>query len=99
MMIGGGAGTVASPTSVITNPPTPPPGWHPAPDDPARLRYWDGAQWTDHYADPSTPMYPLKVEERTLFGMAIWGWVVLAAGIAGTVYLAVREAARPNAQG
>lgn len=32
------------------------PGFHPAPDDPSRLRYWDGSQWTDDYA-------PIIVEE------------------------------------
>lgn len=25
------------------------PGWYPDPYQPARLRYWDGAEWTDHY--------------------------------------------------
>ncbi len=24
------------------------PGWHPDPEDPAQVRYWDGAQWTEH---------------------------------------------------
>jgi hypothetical protein len=29
----------------------PPAGWFPAPDGPpGRLRYWDGAAWTDHYS-------------------------------------------------
>jgi hypothetical protein len=26
----------------------PPPGWYPAPDEPGRLQYWDGAQWTEY---------------------------------------------------
>ena len=26
------------------------PGFHPLPDDPSRLRYWDGSKWTDNYA-------------------------------------------------
>lgn len=25
-------------------------GWHPAPDAPGQQRYYDGTQWTDHYA-------------------------------------------------
>ena len=29
-------------------PPMPPPGWHPDPRSEARLRYWDGSQWTSH---------------------------------------------------
>lgn len=28
-----------------------PAGWHPDPHRHAALRYWDGAQWTDHTAD------------------------------------------------
>lgn len=26
-----------------------PAGWHPSPDRPGFLRYWDGEQWTEHY--------------------------------------------------
>ncbi len=29
-------------------PPAPPAGWFPDPGAAARLRWWDGAQWTDH---------------------------------------------------
>lgn len=31
-----------------------PAGWHPAPDAPGQQRYYDGTQWTDHYA-PAAP--------------------------------------------
>jgi len=27
---------------------TPPAGWHPDPNQPGQLRYWDGTEWTDH---------------------------------------------------
>lgn len=30
--------------------PTAPAGWHPDPQSPGILRYWDGATWTDHRA-------------------------------------------------
>lgn len=38
------------PTSapVVSAAPPPPPGWHPDPTGQSRLRYWDGAQWTEH---------------------------------------------------
>jgi hypothetical protein len=29
-------------------PPGPPADWYPDPDDPHRLRFWDGSAWTDH---------------------------------------------------
>jgi Protein of unknown function (DUF2510) len=29
-----------------------PAGWHVDPADPAKLRWWDGAAWTSHVADP-----------------------------------------------
>lgn len=32
-------------------------GWFPAPDRPGQQRYWDGGQWTDHYA-PQAPQAP-----------------------------------------
>lgn len=33
----------------------PPAGWHPDPQDPAQLRYWDGNQWTEHRAPARQP--------------------------------------------
>jgi uncharacterized RDD family membrane protein YckC len=32
------------------SPPMPPANWYPDPSGHARLRYWDGARWTDHTA-------------------------------------------------
>lgn len=36
------------------NTPTPAPNWYPDPHDATKLRYWDGAAWTDHVA-PAAP--------------------------------------------
>ena len=35
--------------------PTAPANWYPDPQKPARLRYWDGAQWTGYLVDPDKP--------------------------------------------
>ncbi len=32
----------------------PPPGWYPDPRGGLRLRWWDGADWTDHWRAPPT---------------------------------------------
>lgn len=48
-----------------------PPGWHPAPDQPGQLRYWDGASWTEHYA-PADPPAPTN-ESQTPDGLpTLW---------------------------
>lgn len=39
----------------MTNPT--PPGWHSDPAGSGKLRWWDGTEWTEHYADP-TPTIP-----------------------------------------
>jgi len=36
----------------------PPPGWHPDPFDPRRLRWWDGTRWTGYDADRGAPEAP-----------------------------------------
>jgi hypothetical protein len=37
-----------SPTYATPPPPTTPAAWYPDPHSPGILRYWDGAQWTEH---------------------------------------------------
>lgn len=32
-----------------------PAGWKPDPDNASRLRYWNGAAWTDHFKSPEVP--------------------------------------------
>lgn len=33
-----------------------PAGWYRDKDDPSRRRWWDGAEWTDHYAPVTDPL-------------------------------------------
>jgi hypothetical protein len=35
--------------------PTAPADWYPDPQQPTRLRYWDGAVWTGYLVDPDRP--------------------------------------------
>ena len=41
-------------TRVMTTPPSPAAGWYPDPEGEARLRYFDGGEWTASYAPSST---------------------------------------------
>jgi hypothetical protein len=34
------------------------PGWYDDPNAPGGMRWWDGAQWTEHTAAPTTPAAP-----------------------------------------
>ena len=36
----------------------PPAGWHPDPDDPQLLRWWNGSRWTDHTSIANLPPPP-----------------------------------------
>ena len=40
----------------------PPPSWYPDPSDAARLRWWDGSQWTEHLH----PLVPAEPVDRDL---------------------------------
>lgn len=60
-----------------TSPERPPAGWYPDPSDPARQRYWDGAQWTEHAAVP--------LAETAAAGAVGSGGAAGAAGAGGAV--------------
>lgn len=38
---------------------TPPPGWHPDPDNPHLVRWWDGHRWTEHTHQATNSAPPL----------------------------------------
>lgn len=57
----------------MSNPDKPPAGWHPAPNDPQTLRYWDGDSWTDSY-QPATGQSEGK--SRNADGVIIFGYIM-----------------------
>ena len=44
------AESLSWPRGVANENQLPPPKWYPDPNDPSRWRWWDGGQWTDHFA-------------------------------------------------
>lgn len=75
-----------------------PPGWFPDPSAPHRLRWWDGARWTEHVSDagvhgvdPPTPP-PRQQPTSSLYdtlSAALRGHSALAAGIAVLLVVAI----------
>lgn len=59
----------------------PPAGWFPDPSDPSRQRYFDGKQWTNHYAAPAPP--PSPVTQQSKPGMSTGKKI--AVGVGGAV--------------
>ena len=59
------------------NPNAPPPGWYPDPFGAPRQRYFDGKDWTEHYAPlarGAAPLVPQPTKRK------VWPWV--AGGVA-----------------
>ncbi len=89
-------------------PTTPPPDWYPDPKDPALLRYWDGATWTEHTspAQPAQTAEPAQAAQATqtaqstpakkgLSGLAIGlivGGSVIVAAVVAIALIAVMAA-------
>lgn len=63
------------------NPPSVPPGWYDDPENPLRLRYFDGSDWTDHTtvkAPTPAPRPEGRSSGRTVGGV----FAIIIAGIA-----------------
>lgn len=60
----------------------PPAGWHPDPQNPNLLRYWDGQQWTGHTQPRPQQGPPVKKSNRS-------GWKVVGVLVAAFVALSV----------
>jgi hypothetical protein len=68
-----------------------PAGWHPDPQNPGQLRYWDGNQWTEHRApgsqQPATPLTlnpkpPASPSSKRTIWLALGGVALLVGGCA-----------------
>ncbi|KAA9134407.1 GmrSD restriction endonuclease domain-containing protein [Microbacterium caowuchunii] len=72
----------------------PPAGWFPDPQNPNQTRYWDGTQWTAHYAPPAPPVStlpPPAAPTTASFAkkIPVWLWAIIAiVGVLATVLLA-----------
>lgn len=60
-----------------------PPGWYPSPTQPGQQQYWDGANWTEHYAQPyakkKTPVWLIILLTVGVLGIGLVGCVGLVA--------------------
>lgn len=86
----------------LPSPHGPPPSWHPDPEDPHSLRWWDGQRWTDHRTPRTSPAYGTPEHQAYLrahaseksSGLAIL-FTVLWAGT-GHLYLGFAKKGTPH---
>jgi hypothetical protein len=69
---------------------TPPQGWYEDPNDPSKLRYWDGSQWTERgtkaAADPSS-----AVSKSAPIELPKAFWIVLLVATLGILWGAAEQ--------
>lgn len=71
---------------------TPPPQWFPDPQNPAQMRYWDGAAWTAHVQpnpqavqqEPFVPVSQSRSSSDTVKKVVL---TLLAIALLGAVYV------------
>jgi hypothetical protein len=71
-----------------------PAAWYPDPQDPARLRYWDGIRWTEHRAPAAAPSG--TTEQLTRAGQDLGDGLASAFTAAGTWFN--QQTATPTTQ-
>lgn len=91
------SGATASP-STEARPATAPAGWYPNPQGPGQ-RWWDGAQWTDHYSAPASPQTTAAASSTTRpgsFWIAVGGLAAMVIGAFGPWVTALGGAVSVN---
>ena len=76
-----------------------PEGWYEAPNDPSRLRYWDGSHWTDQYRERTTqaedsrsvPIASGSASTPEPVRFPVWFWLLLISATLG-IFWAAAEA-------
>jgi hypothetical protein len=78
------------------------PGWYPDPlGDPARIRYWDGVAWTEHFHPyrPAPPPAPPARRPTSLKWLGVIAVAGLLAGLAGELFALLAELNSRNLAG
>jgi hypothetical protein len=92
---------LAKGASVADEDKTPQQGWYEDPNDPTRLRYWDGSQWTDQFrasetqaraADPPSVAIASEIaNEPSPVHFPGWFWFLLIAATLGILWGAAEQ--------